>query len=78
MRDALIHIAGQILAAQLAARTDVAGLSDSHLAQIGDASVRAAQALLAAVERAEAALAQADAPQPGPAGGTGDGTAPQN
>ena len=53
--SATLFIAGQVFAGQLAARTDVAEISDSHLAQFAEASVRAARVLIAAARQAETA-----------------------
>lgn len=56
-RGAVLHVAGQVLAAHLAAVGDPATVDDSGLATLADLSVRAALALDAAIMRAEQRLA---------------------
>lgn len=56
-RGAVLHVAGQVLAAHLAAVGDPATVDDSGLATLADLSVRAALALESAIVRAEQRLA---------------------
>lgn len=56
-RGAVLHVAGQVLAAHLAAVGDPATVDDSGLTTLADLSVRAALALEAAIPRAEQRLA---------------------
>lgn len=56
-RDLVLHVGGQILAAQLAGQRDPAAIDAGHLDTLADMSVRAALALDAAIPRAEERLA---------------------
>lgn len=56
-RGAVLHIAGQVLAAHLATVSDPATIDDSGMATLADVSVRAALAIDDAIERAEERLA---------------------
>lgn len=58
--DAVRHIGGLVLAAQLAGHPDPSAIDDSHLDRLADLSVRAAMALDAAIPRAEARIAAED------------------
>lgn len=59
-RNFIGFVAGQIMGAQLAARTNPLTAADDHLDRLADLSVRGAVAVDAAIARAEAAAAADD------------------